>query len=66
MFGLERITADGSERLLALFNVTSQPQSIRLTEPPGVDLLTGERLPHETHHTVELSPYQVRWLTQNG
>ncbi|HLY27972.1 MAG TPA: hypothetical protein VKQ72_16620, partial [Aggregatilineales bacterium] len=64
VFGLERIAPDGSERIVVLFNVTAEPQRVSLNEPPGVDVLNGERI---EPGNVALSPYQARWLrTDSG
>lgn len=57
VFALERTARDGSERILALFNVTHEPQHVA-SGIEGDDLLSGEHL----SDTIPLAPYQVRWI----
>jgi len=59
ILAIERIAPDHSERVLALFNVTSEAQTVQLTIQPQQDILTNETI---TDQTVQLAPYQVRWL----
>lgn len=57
-FALERTAPDGSERILAVFNVTDQPQTVELQAQFDVDLLSEE----QCDKSVPLAPYQTRWL----
>jgi hypothetical protein len=64
IFGLERLSPDHTERVFALFNMTSDTSSAHLKGGSAyLDLLTGERL---THNDVPLTAYQVRWLSYDG
>jgi sucrose phosphorylase len=58
VFALERVAPDGSECILAVFNVTDQPQTIQLEQQTDIDILSGE----QCEKTVLLAPYQTRWL----
>ncbi len=58
VFALERPARDRSERVLCLFNITSENQAVATGNPPAPDLLTGELC----HPDIVLAPYQVRWL----
>jgi sucrose phosphorylase len=60
VFAVERTAPDGSERILALFNVTDQAQTIELQSLVDIDVLTGE----ECGQSMLLAPYQTRWLHQ--
>ncbi len=63
IFGLERVSPDGEERIIALFNVTADDQTAHLDgEAAFTDLLTGEML---LSGDIPLMAYQVRWLTYN-
>jgi sucrose phosphorylase len=48
-----------TEKIVALYNFTGQPQAIQLAIPPAVDLLTGKSLPDGE---VTLAPYAFYWL----
>lgn len=60
VLGLERVSPDGNERIMALFNVTADTL-LALAGSAGrfTDLLTGEIM---DGNAVEMQPYQVRWL----
>ncbi len=61
VFALLRTAVDGAQRLLALFNVTGQPQTVDLGEyvaGSAPDLLGGAAVTSP----AELAPYQVLWL----
>ncbi|MCC7450039.1 MAG: sugar phosphorylase [Anaerolineae bacterium] len=59
ILAIQRTAPDQSERVLVLFNVTGEPQTVQLTIQPQQDILTNETIPDQT---VQLAPYQVRWL----
>ncbi len=59
VFAVERTSPDGSERILAVFNVAPEVQTVQLSEPSCADILTGEVC---AGRTLTLAPYQVRWL----
>jgi glycosidase len=70
VFGLERSTIDGSQRILALFNFTSTTQAVAASILPG-DLESWQELIGEYHveHTVSgllLPPYATLWFSQGG
>jgi hypothetical protein len=65
MFAVLRSARDGSDDVLCLHNVSSQPQSCRLRlEPmrPAVDLLTGRMFKTEDVFNLTVNPYEVLWL----
>jgi len=59
VFALRRTAPDGSQTVLALNNVSDQPQPVTLPDTAAyTDALTGQ-----THQgSVTLAPYQVAWL----
>jgi sucrose phosphorylase len=59
VFAVERTSPDGSERILAVFNVTPEVQMVQLSGPSYADILAGEVCAGKT---LTLAPYQVRWL----
>jgi sucrose phosphorylase len=59
VLAIERAAPDQSERILALFNVTHESQTVQLIIQPQQDILTNETI---TVATVQLAPFQVRWL----
>ncbi|MCJ7716495.1 MAG: alpha-amylase family glycosyl hydrolase, partial [Anaerolineales bacterium] len=65
VFSVLRKTADGSESVLCLINVTSQSVELSIDTMeidlpvPGVDLLTGEEF---LSSDIRLNPYQILWL----
>ena len=71
-FAVLRTAADGSEAVLAVHNVTGQPQQINIDTnmldstplPKGIDLISGQRVscaPDGSYH-LNLEPYQYVWL----
>lgn len=48
-----------TEKIVALYNFTGQPQAVQLAIPPAVDLLTGKPFPDGA---VTLAPYAFYWL----
>ncbi|MCL4879425.1 MAG: sugar phosphorylase [Anaerolineae bacterium] len=48
-----------TEKIVALYNFTGQPQAVQLAIPPAVDLLTGKPFPDGE---VTLAPYGFHWL----
>ncbi len=59
VLAIERAAPDQSERILALFNITGEAQTVQLPEQRHIDILTDEICDGTT---VQLAPYQVRWL----
>jgi glucosylglycerate phosphorylase len=68
IFGVERTSPDGTDRVIALHNVTGETASVILaqgvTDGEGAgavyrDLLSGETV---SGSTVEIAPYSVLWL----
>ena len=57
LFALERVSPDGTARLLAIHNVSADPVTVTLPHA-GINRLDGERL----SGTVTLVPYQFIWL----
>jgi glycosidase len=75
LFILRRHTADGNQSLLALHNVSGDPQVCRrplgeLYGPrahpgaPLVDLASAERYPSPDQAPLTLRPYQAAWITE--
>lgn len=69
LFGFWRHSLDGSQRILAVHNLTDQPRTLYLDGPldgqlrgDWVGLLTGEKV-RGTSSTLTLPPYHVLWLT---
>jgi glycosidase len=64
LFAIERVSLDGSQTLLAVFNVTASPQSIPAPSLPTAaaaltDLVSGDTL---SSSSIPLGPRQFRWL----
>ena len=69
VFALLRTSPDGTARVIALHNVSGQPQTVALQEAdaggPAAslhDLLDGRDYPWQDGLTLRLEPYQVMWL----
>ena len=67
LFGLERVATDGSQRILALFNFTSRPQSLARQQFPA-DLpawkeLIGETQPAFSAQELVLPAYAACWFS---
>jgi glycosidase len=72
LFGIERTTVDGSEKLASISNLTCEPKRLKpahvlpdwrgRSQDSGSfqDLLTGAE---RTSDTLELGPYETVWLT---
>ena len=60
IFALERISPDGSERVLALHNVSGNAQTVSLRDGRWSDMINGI----ESKTGLMLAPYQVAWLVQ--
>lgn len=58
LFVISRHNKQTRQRIVALHNVTAEPQSATISGIK-IDLLSSESI---AGHTVELAPYQVRWL----
>src|SRR5690606_23593810 len=58
VFALERSAPDGSERVLALHNVTGEPVTLELPDGGWRDILTEM----DADGRLTLAPYQVAWL----
>lgn len=56
---IERTAPDESERILALHNLTSRPQTVALDRAGGRDILAEQAIVADN---VELEPYAVRWI----
>jgi glycosidase len=71
VFALLRSSPDQSEHIVCLHNVSDQPQTVHLSEvnefanSTFIDLL-DENTVQRGLANVELAPYQVRWLKQQG
>ncbi|HFD80951.1 MAG TPA: alpha-amylase [Gammaproteobacteria bacterium] len=70
VFAIERVSPDGSERILCLSNLTAVEQAIEAAgldgEPADVgwhDLITGESIAADADGGFRLRPYQTLWLT---
>ncbi len=71
IFGVLRISPDGSGRVLCLHNVSNRPQSagqevwgnLQRQTHSWQDLLTGQNL--DLTGDISLTPYQVLWLIPN-
>ncbi|MDJ0806427.1 MAG: alpha-amylase family glycosyl hydrolase [Gammaproteobacteria bacterium] len=66
VFAVERISLDGSQRVIALHNLTSEPQRVPLADISGpvrnfVDLLHPEP-PDVDEGILQMRPYQGIWL----
>jgi len=59
VLGIERMALDGSERILALFNVTNIQQAFILPGQAEVDILTGNDV---NAGAMTLMPYHMCWL----
>jgi hypothetical protein len=68
VFGVERTSPDGTQRVIALHNVTGETASVSLkhlvTGDETVsavyrDLLSGDTI---SGSTIEIPPYRVKWL----
>lgn len=76
LFILLRTSTDGREQILAIHNVSGQPQtfSASLSElgftnrPPLTDLVSGQQYYHDAigRLTLEVAPYKVLWLHSKG
>ncbi len=64
IFALWRTAPDGSEHILCLHNVTSQPQPFLPPPYPTRDLIAGVRYP--AGQLPPLSPYQILWLVRDA
>lgn len=66
VFALRRTSPDGAHQVIALHNVTAQPQRVTLTagECGWRDLIGGSTYLAASMLELELSPYQVVWLEQ--
>lgn len=70
IFAVERTAPNGDERVLCLHNVSGKAQSIdlRFWFEPGSETVTPvDAISHQAFTstgTVELSPYQTRWLVR--
>jgi sucrose phosphorylase len=70
IFGVLRLSPDGSTRVLCLHNISDQPQrvNVELRELFGlfagglIDLITGHRMDDFVNDIVALQPYQTLWL----
>ncbi|MEP7291274.1 MAG: alpha-amylase, partial [Chloroflexota bacterium] len=60
VFALERTAPDGSERIIALHNVTGNRVLLTLPKGQWRDILNE----NESAAGVTLAPYQVAWLRQ--
>jgi sucrose phosphorylase len=68
LFGVLRTSPDGEEHILAIQNITAQPQQISLSAAgidgfqnnPRVDVISGQQAATE----ITLAPYQTVWLKQ--
>ncbi len=72
LFGFWRVSLDGEQRLFAVHNLTDQERSLYLDgaldgqfEGRWVGLLTGEVVTSQ-RAVIELPPYHVLWLVQEG
>jgi glycosidase len=62
VFAIERISPDGTSRVLCLHNVSDQTISFSTKHKSAVDLFTGQTIQVSN---VTLQPYQVEWLKIN-
>ena len=60
LVAFERTSLDGTEHVLAVTNLSSDPQALTLGARPSADLLTGSR--YQAEATLSLQPYQAAWL----
>ena len=74
LFAVRRTSPDGSERIVAVHNVSGKLQTLSLKPEHlgagGVtaltDLLTGEQHDWQPGLTLTLDPYEVMWLKLQG
>jgi sucrose phosphorylase len=59
VFAVERISPDGSSRILCLHNVNSEQISFSTSYTTAIDLFTGQDIQSSN---ITLEPYQVTWL----
>jgi glycosidase len=68
IFALLRLSADESQRVLCLHNVSDQPQPLTIINilPPGstraIDLITEEWIDFGSNGVLVLKPYEILWL----
>jgi glycosidase len=72
IFGVLRLSKDGSHRVLCLQNVTPNPQPLSWLDfknppkGPTIDLINNKRLPENTDISLmTLPPYGILWLEYN-
>jgi len=62
VFSVERISLDGTARVLCLHNVSHNKVTIKTNYKSAVDLFTGQSIQVST---ITLEPYQVLWMKTN-
>lgn len=59
VFGLERTSPDGMQRVIALHNVSGAAARVKLVAGAARDLLSGQQY---SDGTIDIEPYGIEWL----